>query len=60
MTHIGPAVLNGCVSTFLSIILLADSNSSIFEVFFKVTKCCHEVMTMNIGDNRCAVLISEA
>ena len=38
VTNIGPAVLNGCVSTFLSIILLADSNSSIFEVFFKVNK----------------------
>ena len=39
VTHIGPAVLNGCVSTFLSIILLADSNSTIFEVFFKVKGC---------------------
>ena len=35
VTNIGPAVLNGCVSTFLSIVLLANSNSAVFEVFFK-------------------------
>ena len=38
LTKIGPAVLNGCVSTFLSIVLLAGSNSHIFDIFFKVRK----------------------
>ena len=32
----GPAVLKGGFSTFLSIILLANSNSHVFETFFKV------------------------
>ena len=36
LTKIGPAVLNGCISTFLSIVLLAGSNSHIFDIFFKV------------------------
>ena len=36
VTNLGPAVLNGCVSTFLSIVLLANSNSLVFQTFFKV------------------------
>ncbi len=36
LSNIGPAVLNGGFSTFLSFILLADSNSHVFETFFKV------------------------
>jgi hypothetical protein len=37
VTSIAPAVLNGGLSTFLSIVLLADSNSHVFEIFFKVS-----------------------
>ncbi len=36
LTNIGPAVLNGGFSTFLSFILLAKSNSHVFDTFFKV------------------------
>jgi len=32
----GPAVLNGGFSTFLSFILLANSTSHVFETFFKI------------------------
>jgi hypothetical protein len=32
----GPAVLNGGFSTFLSIVLLCNSNSHVFLTFFKV------------------------
>ena len=39
VTNLGPAVLNGCVSTFLSIVLLANSNSMVFQTFFKVCNC---------------------
>lgn len=33
---IGPAVLNGGISTFLAILLLARSQSHAFKSFFKV------------------------
>ncbi|XP_067946636.1 patched domain-containing protein 3-like [Watersipora subatra] len=33
---IGPAVFNGGVSTFLAFVLLANSNSYVFDVFFQV------------------------
>lgn len=36
LSRMGPAVLNGGFSTFLSFILLADSNSHVFETFFKI------------------------
>ncbi|TRY61923.1 hypothetical protein TCAL_16258 [Tigriopus californicus] len=36
LTNIGPAVLNGGFSTFLSFILLFNSNSHVFDTFFKV------------------------
>ena len=36
LENMGPAVLNGGFSTFLSFILLANSNSHVFETFFKV------------------------
>jgi Niemann-Pick C1 protein len=38
---IGPAVLNGGFSTFLAILLLANSQSHAFKSFFKVTSHCH-------------------
>lgn len=34
--EMGPPVLNGAFSTFLSFILLAGSESHVFESFFKV------------------------
>ena len=34
--NIGPAVLNGGLSTFLAFVLLAFSNSYVFLTFFKV------------------------
>lgn len=36
MSLIGPAVFNGGFSTFLAFVLLASSNSYVFDVFFKV------------------------
>ena len=36
-TEIGPAVLNGGISTFLAFILLAKSDSHVFMTFFKVS-----------------------
>jgi hypothetical protein len=36
LTNIGPAVLNGGVSTFLAFILLAPSKSHVFSSFFKI------------------------
>ena len=36
LAHIGPAVLNGGVSTFLAFVLCANSNSHVFLTFFKV------------------------
>ena len=36
LTLIGPAVLNGGVSTFLAFVLCANSNSHVFMTFFKV------------------------
>jgi hypothetical protein len=36
LIHMGPAVLNGGFSTFLSIVLLCNSNSHVFITFFKV------------------------
>ena len=37
LKNMGPAVLNGGFSTFLSFILLATSGSHVFETFFKVS-----------------------
>ena len=37
LRYMGPAVLKGGFSTFLSFILLANSNSHVFETFFKVS-----------------------
>ncbi len=37
LIHMGPAVLNGGFSTFLSIVLLCNSNSHVFITFFKVS-----------------------
>merc|ERR1711920_656640 len=34
--NIGPAVLNGGISTFLALVLLAPSESYVFSTFFKV------------------------
>jgi len=39
--NIGPAVLNGGFSTFLAIILLANSESHAFKSFFKVSQPAH-------------------
>ena len=36
LTNIGPAVLNGGISTFLAFVLLAGSKSHVFSVFFKI------------------------
>lgn len=36
LQNVGPAVLNGGVSTFLAMVLLAASKSYVFTVFFKV------------------------
>ena len=36
LQNMGPAVLNGGFSTFLSFVLLANSGSHVFETFFKV------------------------
>ncbi len=36
LTDIGPAVLNGGVSTFLAFVLLAGSKSHVFASFFKI------------------------
>ena len=36
LTNIGPAVLNGGISTFLAFILLAGSKSHVFTSFFKI------------------------
>ena len=36
LTNIGPAVLNGGISTFLAFVLLSTSKSIIFLTFFKV------------------------
>ena len=33
---IGPAVLNGGISTFIALILLATSDSHVFSSFFRV------------------------
>jgi len=38
LKNIGPAVLNGGFSTFLAIVLLANSQSHAFQSFFKVCK----------------------
>ena len=37
LQNVGPAVLNGGVSTFLAMVLLAASKSYVFTVFFKVS-----------------------
>lgn len=37
LTSIGPAVLNGGVSTFLAFVLLANSKSYGFVLFFRVS-----------------------
>ena len=37
LRNMGPAVLNGGFSTFLSFVLLANSGSHVFETFFKVS-----------------------
>lgn len=37
VTQIGPAVLNGGISTFLAFCLLAGSESYAFQTFFKVS-----------------------
>ena len=36
LTNIGPAVLNGGISTFLAFVLLAGSKSHVFSTFFKI------------------------
>ena len=36
LTNIGPAVLNGGISTFLAFVLLAGSKSHVFGTFFKI------------------------
>ena len=36
LTNIGPAVLNGGISTFLAFVVLAGSRSHVFTVFFKI------------------------
>ena len=36
LINIGPAVLNGGISTFLAFVLLAGSRSHVFSVFFKI------------------------
>ena len=36
MTSIGPAVLNGAITTFLAVVLLCDSTSYPMQQFFKV------------------------
>lgn len=40
LRNMGPAVLNGGFSTFLSFVLLANSTSHVFETFFKVKDFC--------------------
>ena len=37
LVSIGPAVLNGGITTFLALILLGQSESNAFIIFFKVT-----------------------
>jgi len=36
LANIGPAVMNGGISTFLAFILLANSKSHVFDTFFKI------------------------
>ena len=36
LANLGPAVLNGGISTFLALVLLAASESYVFSTFFKV------------------------
>jgi Niemann-Pick C1 protein len=36
LTNIGPAVMNGGISTFLAFILLSNSKSHVFITFFKI------------------------
>jgi len=36
LRNIGPAVLNGGISTFLAFVLLANSKSHVFQTFYKV------------------------
>lgn len=36
LVNIGPAVLNGGVSTFIAFVLLASSDSHVFSSFFKI------------------------
>jgi hypothetical protein len=39
LTTIGPAVVNGGLTTFLALLLLGFSQSHVFVTFFKVRKC---------------------
>ena len=36
LVDIGPAILNGGVTTFLALVLLSSASSHVFRVFFKV------------------------
>ena len=45
LRNMGPAVLKGGFSTFLSFILLANSNSHVFETFFKVISSQYYIST---------------
>ncbi len=36
LVHIGPAILNGGVSTFLAFVMLVSSESYVFKIFFKI------------------------
>ena len=49
LQNVGPAVLNGGVSTFLAMVLLAFSNSYVFTVFFKVT-AISSIIVSNLHD----------
>lgn len=44
MVHIGPAVFSGGFSTFLAFLLLVNSISYGFTLFFRVTHDCHAHM----------------
>ena len=36
LSNISPAVLNGGFTTFLALVVMADSNTHAFQIFFKV------------------------
>lgn len=45
--HIGPAVLNGGISTILAMSMLANSDAYTFKAFFKVTHYLYSMLYEN-------------